>query len=764
MNASLPSALSIHPTLEPVQYHPAFPPTCVSSARLNHIHDLQKELGVIPEYHDDFIESFSTTFIPEVWHYEFENKGQVYLASRLGSRFLIATSHCILDVSSKIETLMKIPRMAESLIQNKRHQNNHQDLTDLSTEYSSFLEHFVLESFDRYFAHPEKDLFYSPELFINDPAVFENQKPLTLSSFTSVWKETLHYSRFEFQKLTELFHKKIGHNPHDSWGMSINEPYVNYKPLSKRLAFEGNKDRKFNLAICGKLLKKLRTFYRPEVIKTLYRIHYFDVRLANWLDHHDDTIRLYRQQAVLSQPFLIPYFHQFFKPHCKLNKIIGNAYLNAHLLPAPSKNSQNTGGNSWENDFGKDHRSKKKAFKTVSKKSMNSLFESIDQGGSVEKLMLNLFEKSSLLPEITPAYHDEFYQLIRTGIRRLSKKSPSWPSLAIHFSSHSKQDATLVLIMLIQLACLNNTFNLSSKKALTFNMAILYKNADELQKDNLLLHVCKDKIKHPTKSRYLSFKDWFTLAFHHRDPDFIAVFHYYLNTVHDSLDWILYDGETTDHRTENYNDFLVHLAAQYSLQGIKRWSDSIHEAQHQYFQHVSEESNTISCEWAPLLKQSKLALPNNIVVRELTTNFELKTQGQEQNHCVGGYSMSCLSGTSRIFSIEQNSEILSTLELRQASKGWEIAQNQSQSNRMACKTAQNTATQLMKLIKKEKALFNLIPRLSHQECVQRQEEWAAMERQNHKRMCTHVQEFCQKQHPGIYKDLIDFKAKFLHLS
>ncbi|MEZ5943245.1 MAG: PcfJ domain-containing protein [Planctomycetaceae bacterium] len=68
-------------------------------------------------------------------------------------------------------------------------------------------------------------------------------------------------------------------------------------------------------------------------------------------------------------------------------------------------------------------------------------------------------------------------------------------------------------------------------------------------------------------------------------------------------------------------------------------------------------------------------------VVELTTGKELYLEGIALNHCVGGYSASCVSGKSAIFSLRCNGERCTTIEI--ASQTGEIKQNYGRFNRDA---------------------------------------------------------------------------------
>lgn len=65
--------------------------------------------------------------------------------------------------------------------------------------------------------------------------------------------------------------------------------------------------------------------------------------------------------------------------------------------------------------------------------------------------------------------------------------------------------------------------------------------------------------------------------------------------------------------------------------------------------------------WPPLI--GNMQTPDGVKVTELVTPGELEREGREMNHCVGGYSRTCIAGTSRILHMEDSDGKTSTLEI-----------------------------------------------------------------------------------------------------
>jgi hypothetical protein len=109
------------------------------------------------------------------------------------------------------------------------------------------------------------------------------------------------------------------------------------------------------------------------------------------------------------------------------------------------------------------------------------------------------------------------------------------------------------------------------------------------------------------------------------------------------------------------------ILSQMKIKELFDLSDRYHRNLARYEDRL--EVTSTAQKWQPLI--GDLELTDGVVARELTSSGQLKRQGRKENHCVGGYVGSVLRGSSgyggealKIFSIEKDGEILSTVEIR----------------------------------------------------------------------------------------------------
>ena len=108
------------------------------------------------------------------------------------------------------------------------------------------------------------------------------------------------------------------------------------------------------------------------------------------------------------------------------------------------------------------------------------------------------------------------------------------------------------------------------------------------------------------------------------------------------------------------------LLSDFTFRKLLDWSDRYHRNIARYEDLLV--TINLNQDWPAILGVIKFG--NDHVVRELTSSRALKTQGLEENHCVGGYTPFILEGEYNlsneavlIFSIEKNNEIISTAEI-----------------------------------------------------------------------------------------------------
>ena len=104
----------------------------------------------------------------------------------------------------------------------------------------------------------------------------------------------------------------------------------------------------------------------------------------------------------------------------------------------------------------------------------------------------------------------------------------------------------------------------------------------------------------------------------------------------------------------------------FSVRELLDWSDRYHRNIARYEDRLDIIS--VNRDWPGIL--GTIDLGNGCRARELTSSVALKTQGRAENHCVGGYVSQILNKKEHsrdravmIFSLEQNGEILGTIEI-----------------------------------------------------------------------------------------------------
>jgi hypothetical protein len=98
------------------------------------------------------------------------------------------------------------------------------------------------------------------------------------------------------------------------------------------------------------------------------------------------------------------------------------------------------------------------------------------------------------------------------------------------------------------------------------------------------------------------------------------------------------------------------LSVRNAMQNSARW----HRNETVIRQNLNDPDFTNERPWEPLV--GEIDLGNGIRAVELCSAQELQNEGNEQDHCVGGYTQEVLNGQSLIFSIRKGDEILSTVE------------------------------------------------------------------------------------------------------
>lgn len=98
------------------------------------------------------------------------------------------------------------------------------------------------------------------------------------------------------------------------------------------------------------------------------------------------------------------------------------------------------------------------------------------------------------------------------------------------------------------------------------------------------------------------------------------------------------------------------LSVRNAMQNSARW----HRNETVIRQNLNDPDFTNERPWRPLV--GEIDLGDGIRAVELCSAQELQNEGNEQDHCVGGYTQDVLKGQSLIFSIRRGNEILSTVE------------------------------------------------------------------------------------------------------
>lgn len=90
----------------------------------------------------------------------------------------------------------------------------------------------------------------------------------------------------------------------------------------------------------------------------------------------------------------------------------------------------------------------------------------------------------------------------------------------------------------------------------------------------------------------------------------------------------------------------------------------------------------------------------------LTSSQQLHDEGNEMEHCVGGYAYACLSGHTHIIKIKTESGERATLELDMNENNISIKQNKGKRNKVVSREISNATNKFIELLNKNKNLLN----------------------------------------------------------
>ena len=112
---------------------------------------------------------------------------------------------------------------------------------------------------------------------------------------------------------------------------------------------------------------------------------------------------------------------------------------------------------------------------------------------------------------------------------------------------------------------------------------------------------------------------------------------------------------------------------QWAVNHSDRWHRDVEAADR--IRLANEYASMAEQKWEPLPKLEPDDKYAAFSITELTNALELTLEGNTMRHCVSSYAGYCLAGKSHIFSVKENGEHSSTLELRLRNKSWAVNTN-----------------------------------------------------------------------------------------
>ena len=161
----------------------------------------------------------------------------------------------------------------------------------------------------------------------------------------------------------------------------------------------------------------------------------------------------------------------------------------------------------------------------------------------------------------------------------------------------------------------------------------------------------------------------------------------------DSIRWLIKNRDAiTDDQCNHLLAWAMHMhtedrlgrAAKFTWKG--RTARASIQASNAYFDHVHRRNNPwIYHRWNSHgwnWEYSESIVDRKVVwtIRELISGIELFDEGQNMQHCVGGYSRSCVEGYSAIFSLTLDGQRSITIEVNAKTK--DIVQARGKFNRL----------------------------------------------------------------------------------
>jgi hypothetical protein len=111
----------------------------------------------------------------------------------------------------------------------------------------------------------------------------------------------------------------------------------------------------------------------------------------------------------------------------------------------------------------------------------------------------------------------------------------------------------------------------------------------------------------------------------------------------------------------------------------------------------------IRLEWHPLFPEQMI---DDVTFTCLTTEKQLRDEGSEMNHCVGGYANACMRGNSHIIKVKTTSGERSTIELRIVENKISLIQNWTNQNKKPCDKILNATDELLNGLTKNEISLN----------------------------------------------------------
>ena len=93
--------------------------------------------------------------------------------------------------------------------------------------------------------------------------------------------------------------------------------------------------------------------------------------------------------------------------------------------------------------------------------------------------------------------------------------------------------------------------------------------------------------------------------------------------------------------------------------------------------YPSSEVPSETATWCTLLSETRVG---EVIATPLTTNQQLRIEGNEMLHCVGTYGHHCIRGDMQIFALSMADGQRSTLSIIRSGYSWVVSQNLAQRN------------------------------------------------------------------------------------